>query len=141
MVFQSHGQFGSAAFMRAYHRLPILQADRPAAIARWLDVSVRTVNDWINGRRCPPRAVVLALWLESFDGQQAMQTQLFNEARMHAAHTRSLGEHVTRLTATIEALRVELAQAKAGAVGARLPANDGAFDDAPAPRPPSRQRA
>ena len=141
MVFQSNGQFGSSAFLRAYHRLPILQADRPAAIARWLGVSVRTVHDWINGRRCPPRAAVLALWLESFDGQQAMHTQLFNESRTHAAHARSLGEHVARLTATIDSLRSELAQAKAGAPGAHLSANDGAFYDAPAPRPPSRQRA
>lgn len=72
MVFQSWQQFGTPAFLRAYHSLPLLQADKPSAIARRLDVSERTVNDWISGRRCPPRAAVYALWLESMDGRAAM---------------------------------------------------------------------
>lgn len=111
---------------------------RPGALARWLDVSERTVTDWISGRRCPPRAVVYASWLESDHGREAMHTQLFNEARTHAAHARALQDHVTRLACTIEALRAELEDAKASRPDANLPANDGRFDDAPAPRPPSR---
>ncbi len=141
MVFQSWGQYGTAVFQRAYHSLPIPEASRPAQIARWLDVSQRTVCDWLSGRRCPPRAVAFALWLECFDGHAAVNTQLFNEARTHAAHARSLSEHAGRLQATIDALRAELADVKAAAAGASLPANDGCFYDAPAPRPPHLQRA
>lgn len=138
MNFQSSGQFGVSLFCRAVSLLPMPESARTAALARWLDVSERTVCDWMSGRRCPPRAVVYAVWLESSDGRAAMHTQLFNEARTHAAHARSLQDHVTRLACTLDALRVELADAKAGNAGAHLPANDGRFYDAPSPRPPSR---
>ena len=138
MVFTSDGQWGNHSFLRAYHSLCVPRLSRPGALARWLDVSERTVADWISGRRCPPRAVVYAVWLESDHGREAMHTQLFNEARTHAAHARALQDYVARLACTVEALRAELADAKAARPGANLPANDGRFDDAPSPRPPSR---
>lgn len=92
MTFASSGQFGTVAFLRAWHALPVPSGQRAAAVARWLDVSVGTVNAWVSGRRVPPRAVVYALWLESADGRHALHTDLFNDARLQAAIARSAQE-------------------------------------------------
>lgn len=132
MDFVSAGQLGEAAFLRAYHALPIPSVRRAAAIARWLDVSPRTVADWISGRRCPPRAAVYALWLESSEGRQYVNTELFNEARRSAGHVRCLEELATRHESMIATLQRELLEAKAAAApSAPLAANDGAFDGHP----------
>ena len=139
MTFSSSGQFGHDAFLRAYHALPIPSGCRAAALARWLDVSPRTVADWISGRRCPPRAVVYATWLESLDGRAAVALELSNQAAAHAAHARSLSDVVQGMGATIDALRREMAELKARRPGADTAANDGAFNDVP--RPPHRPQA
>ena len=68
MTFSSSGQFGHDAFLRAYNDLPIPADKRAAAVARWLDVSQRTVRDWVSGHHCPPLAVMYATWLESGAG-------------------------------------------------------------------------
>lgn len=112
MTFSSSGQFGPFAFERAWHALPIPSIQRAAAVARWLDVTEATVRAWVSGRRCPPRAVVYALWLESAEGRQMVQTDLFNEARTHAAHARSLQDVSCRQQAAIAALQADLSAAK-----------------------------
>lgn len=131
MTFSSSGQFGHDAFLRAYHALPIPSERRAAAVARWLDVSPRTVKDWLSGHHCPPRAAVYACWLESTDGRAAVALQLHNEAAAHAAHARSLSDVVQGMGATIDALRREVAELKARRPGADTAANDGAFNDVP----------
>lgn len=135
MFFVSAGQWGHDAFLRAYHTLPIPQAARAAAIARWLDVTPGTVADWITGRRPPPRAACYALWLESAAGREVMHDQLFNEARAHAGHARSLDDALRAQGVTLAALRVELDMVKRARPGAHLAANDGAFFDVPPPKP------
>lgn len=139
MNFVSRDQYGEHAFARAVASLPLPADQRPAAIARWLGVSAGTVRAWLSGRRCPPRAAVLALWLESGEGRAAMHCQLFNESRAHAGHAQALADHAARLTATIDALRRELADIKAS--GAAAPANDGVFHDARPPGAPRRYLA
>ena len=139
MNFLSSGMFGHSAFLRAYHALPIPSERRAAAVARWLDVSPRTVKDWLSGHHCPPRAAVYACWLESTDGRAAVALQLHNEAAAHAAHARSLSDVVQGMGATIDALRREVAELKARRPGADTAANDGAFNDVP--RPPHRPQA
>lgn len=145
MNFLSSGMFGHSAFLRAYHALPIPSERRAAAVARWLDVSPRTVKDWLSGHHCPPRAAVYACWLESTEGRAAVALQLHNEAAAHAAHARSLADRVRGLESTIDALRAEVAALKAGQRGAMLAANDSTFDDVPRPpmapfAPPARPR-
>ena len=136
MQFISFGQWGEHAFLRAYNSLPIPQQHRAAAIARWLDVTPGTVRDWISGRRAPPRAVCFALWLESAEGRAAMHCQLFNEARAHAGHARSLDDAMRAQTATIDALRRELDAVKRARPGPSA-ANDGAYLDCPPPGRPA----
>jgi len=135
MFFVSHGQWGNHAFLRACNSLPMPHDARAAMIARWLDVTPGTVRDWISGRRTPPRAVCYAVWLESAEGRAAMHCQLFNEARTHAGHARSLDDALRAQSATLAALRFELARVKLAAPGARAAANDGAFEDFPPPMP------
>lgn len=140
MVFSSAGMFGSNVFLRAYHDLPIPEAQRTRAIARWLDVSAATVSAWLAGRRCPPRAVVLALWLESCEGRAYLHTDLANEARRFAALARSLQDAMAAQARTIDALRAEVAELKArGVAGAA--ANDCAFLDAAPPLGAAQARA
>ena len=50
MLFASWRHYGTAEFLRAYNALPIPLADRPGTIARLVDISPRTVADWISGR-------------------------------------------------------------------------------------------
>ena len=140
MFFSSAGQWGHAAFLRGYHSLPIPEADRARAVARWLDVTPATVRDWISGRRPPPRAACYAVWMESAAGREAVACQLFNESRAHAGHARSLADALRAQSAALDALRIELADAKRAAArpGAHLAANDGAFSDFPPPRPAPR---
>lgn len=139
MGFVSNGQFGSVAFLRAYHSIPMPSEHRAAALARWLDVSPRTVADWISGRRCPPRAAVYACYMESLDGRAAVALQLENECAAHAAHAASLAAVVRGMGETIDSLRREVADLKAQRPGAELAANDVAFDDVP--RPPHSPHA
>lgn len=139
MFFASADQFGHAAFLRAYNSLPILSQDRIAALSRWLDVSERTVNDWISGRRDPPRAVCYATWLESMDGRAHVNVDLLNDARRAAGHARSLGDALSVAESTIAALRAELDALKAErAPKVPAAANDGRFD---VDRPPVRPAA
>lgn len=146
MQFASWRHYGHCEFLRVYHTLNIPIAERPGAIARWLDVSPRTVADWISGRHCPPRATVYALWLESPDGRAYLANDLDNECRLLATQVAILTDLNARKEATIAALRRELMDAKAAAPSARVAINDGVFsDDCPPPRPwrkgPTFQRA
>lgn len=142
MQFASWRHYGSAEFLRAYNALQIPIADRPGALARWLDVSPRTVADWISGRHCPPRATVYALWLESDDGRAYVAMDLANECRLLASLVSALKDASARKDRTIAELRAELIEAKAAAPGARLAINDAIFcdDSPPPPVTPKRPR-
>ena len=139
MQFASWRHYGNAEFLRAYNALPIPIADRPGVLARWLDVSPRTVADWISGRHCPPRATVYALWLESDDGRAYLATDLANECRLLTSLVDSLNDASARKDGAIAALRAELSAVKAAAPGARLAINDAVFSD-DCPPPPVRPK-
>lgn len=136
MHFISHDQWGHDAFLRGYHSLHFPESDRARAIARWLDVTPGTVHDWISGRRPPPRAVCYAIWLESYQGREAMHCQLFNEARTYAGLARSLEDAIKSQSAVLDALRAEIAETKKAAAASGQPsapfaANDCTYGDGP----------
>ena len=53
----------------------------PAQVAKWLDVSERSVLRWLAGD-CAPRAVLMLLWLCSTEGRYQFNVTMGNELRM-----------------------------------------------------------
>lgn len=133
MTFSSSGQFGHDAFLRAYNDLPIPSDKRAAAVARWLDVSPRTVRDWVSGHHRPPLAVIYATWLESVAGRAHVHTEIAGECHWLRQHVAGLVDRCNGLEHTVDALRAEVSHLKATRSGPSLAANDTQFDDVPRP--------
>lgn len=69
--------------------LPALGHPSPREIARYLDVTERTVFAWKAADRAP-KAALLALFWESDYGLSALDAELHNTAMVHKNHAQSL---------------------------------------------------
>lgn len=83
--------------------LPDLGHPSPREIARFLDVTERTVYAWKAQDRAP-RAAMLALFWESSYGRSALNAELHNSALVHKQHADSLARHVVNLESRIARL-------------------------------------
>lgn len=83
--------------------LPDLGNPSPREIARFLDVTERTVYGWKAADRAP-RAAMLALFWESSYGLSALDAELFNTVQVHKGHAESLARRVVNLESRIARL-------------------------------------
>jgi len=83
--------------------LPDLGNPSPREIARYLDVTERTVYAW-RAAGAAPKAATLALFWESSYGLSALDAQLFNTAQVHRCLSESLGNEVKNLQSRIARL-------------------------------------
>lgn len=83
--------------------LPDLGNPSPREIARFLDVTERTVYAWKATDRAP-RAAMLALFWESSYGLSALDAELFNTVQVHKGHAESLARRVVNLESRIARL-------------------------------------
>lgn len=83
--------------------LPDLGNPSPREIARFLDVTERTVFRWHAADKAP-RAAMLALFWESSYGLSALNAELHNAALVHKSHADSLARHVVNLERRIARL-------------------------------------
>jgi len=83
--------------------LPILGNPSPREIARFLDVTERTVYAWKAADRAP-KAAILALFWESSYGLSSLDAELHNTAMVHKRHAESLARHVVNLECRIARL-------------------------------------
>lgn len=83
--------------------LPDLGNPSPREIARFLDVTERTVFSWKAQDRAP-RAALLALFWESSYGLSALDAELHNTAMVHKNHADALARHVVNLECRIARL-------------------------------------
>lgn len=149
--FSPPAMFFSAPFPAGLENFSSLFAALPTPardvrhLARALDVSERSVRDWIAGRRQAPRAACFFLWCYSTDAVNWVNERAASEASFHARQHAAAARRVADLEATVAALRADLAGAKKAASAA----NDVWFSDNPqpphapfsTPRPPFHYRA
>lgn len=83
--------------------LPALGQPSPREIARYLDVTERTVFAWKAADRAP-KAALLALFWESSYGLSALDAELHNAAQVHKSHANALLKEVDNLRARIARL-------------------------------------
>ena len=132
MKFHADGLTGSTLFALFFNSLPINSANKLAAVAKFLDVSQKSIKHWLSGSRCPPRAAVIALFHESTYGLSATSTHSENGAALSRRLAASLTSQNYALSLVIDALRAELDTLKrASSASARTtPMNDPIFDRA-----------
>jgi hypothetical protein len=118
---------GRGDFATAFDALAIPSDRRAAAVARLLDVSPRTVRDWLTGKREPPRAAVVALWHESRHGRAVTSAHSEYGAYLARSMADTLARDLDAARETIAALSQELAAAKL-ASAAPLASNDPRFN-------------
>jgi hypothetical protein len=74
MLFFSEREYGGGVFLQCYAAMTHIPEDqRTRKLARWLDVSERTIRRWLHGSGSPPRAVVYAMWHECNIGRDYMR--------------------------------------------------------------------
>lgn len=73
--------------------LPDIFHPTPAQLARAFHVSTATARRWITTDQAP-RAVLLALWWLTGEGQATVDAEAVNAARMHATHAAVLSEEL-----------------------------------------------
>ena len=97
---------------RAPRSLPALSAlldaspYRPAALAKYLGVSERTLARW-RARGAAPRTVELALYWESTYGIQHIEADAFNAACQSAAEAAAWKRECERLAGVVARLETE----------------------------------
>jgi len=97
---------------RAPRSLPALDAliaanpYRPAALAKYLGVTPRTLARW-RARGAAPRTVELALYWESFYGIQHIEVDAHNAARQSAAEAATWKRECERLAGVVARLETE----------------------------------
>lgn len=125
---------GSNDFATIFQSLPIPSNTRAAIVAKFLDVSEASIKLWLSGKRCPPRAAVIALWHESHFGRSVVCAHSEYGQVLARGYAESLERDVVVLKATAEALRAELARLKLDKESGRhVPMNDPVFDLARVP--------
>jgi transcriptional regulator with XRE-family HTH domain len=125
-VFIASRFAGCCDFATFYDALDVPTRGKLEAVARYLDVSPRTVSAWLNGTREPPAAAVRALMLESHFGRQAIACAAENDARTYYGLARALQSELDEANRRIEALRVENAALKRAHLPPKVAANDAA---------------
>ena len=98
-------------------------------LARALDVSERSIRDWLTGRRQAPRAACFFLWSYGPGAVNWINERAAADAAHHARQHAAAALRVAELEATAAALRAELASIKQ----APAAANDVWFFDNPKP--------
>lgn len=83
--------------------LPDLGNPSPREIARYLDVTERTVFAW-KAQDKAPKAALLALFWESSYGLSALDAELHNAAMVHRLHANALARESDNLRARIARL-------------------------------------
>ena len=117
-------------FSALYNSLPS-PLRSPAALARALDVTDRSVRDWLSGRRPAPFAARFFLWSYSPDCYNWLALRAHNDARQSAQSAAAWQRRADDLQSTVDALLAELATLKLA--GARGAANDCTWSDSPKP--------
>jgi hypothetical protein len=100
-----------AAGVAAFTHLMDALGWRAPDVARYLEVSERTVRRWLAQDGAPPRAAVIALWFESHYGRQAVAGRYMTEAQNWRAAADAY-------KAQNDALRAALARASSATHGA-----------------------
>lgn len=111
-MFFAQNCYGSQMLAEAFDRLPIPTEKRLKVTAKFLDVTERTLNDYITGKRNPPRALVYAIWHESPLGHEVTSLHACEETAIYRRLSNSLTDQVNRQQATIDKITAELADLK-----------------------------
>lgn len=83
--------------------LPVLGNPTAAELARYLDVSERTVYGW-KAQDAAPRTALLALYWESSYGLSALDAELFNSAMVYKRLSEAQGHEIAMLRTRIARL-------------------------------------
>lgn len=75
---------------------------KPAALAKALDVSERTIHRWMRGKA--PRAARLSLWWLSFEGHSTWDAEMANRTALALATNDSLWRAVGELRRKVDGL-------------------------------------
>ena len=108
MLFFAQDIYGSHRFSDIFNGLWIPSAKRHAQVAKFFDVSPRTLQRWLTGKSEPPRAVVYALWHESHEGRAVTASHSENGYMYERNLARCLGETIDKLRMQVTALESEL---------------------------------
>jgi hypothetical protein len=124
-MFFASNCYGSHMLKEAFDRIHLPQSARINACARFLDVSERTLKDWLSGKKEPPRAVVYALWHESSLGRAVTAAHSEQDAHNYRMLSRMQGDRIATLERRIDAMSNEIETLKRDAFNA--PANERFF--------------
>lgn len=87
--------------------LDVMLADigdpKPAALAKALDVSARSVRRWLQHGHAPRSAALAIFWLTRW-GQNAVHCEAHNAAQLHAGMAAALRSEIDRLQAQLDRL-------------------------------------
>lgn len=122
-MFFASNCYGSHMLKEAYDRIHIPESERLKACARYLDVSERTLSDWIKGRKDPPRAACYALWHESTLGRAVTSAHSEQDAHNYLMLSRAQAEQIDKQRARIDALAAEIDALKRDS-SSNAPANE-----------------
>lgn len=124
-MFFAENCYGSAMLNHAYDRLQIPTKTRLKACANFLDVSERTLSDWLKDRKSPPRAACYALWHESTLGRAATAAHAAQDAHNYLMLSRMQADQIKALQSRIDSMAGEIEALKKDATSA--PANERFF--------------
>jgi hypothetical protein len=110
----------------AIDHINLPQQARIKACAKFLDVSERTLKDWLSGKNDPPRAAVYALWHESTLGRAVTSAHSEQDAHNYRMLSRMQSDQLTKQRARIDAMADEIETLKRDAFNA--PANERFFN-------------
>ena len=134
MIFHADRLSGSNLFATFFDAIPIDSSQKITVVAKFLDVSTKSIKYWLSGTRCPPRAAVIALFHESPYGLSATSSHSQQAATLSRLTAAGLASQNYELSLVIDALRAELDTLKRDAFSARtIPMNDSVYDRAACP--------
>ncbi len=129
MKFFAERVAGAEHFAIFFEALSIPPEKKLAAVAKFLDVSTKSLKLWLAGIRPPPRAAVIALFHECRYGLSATSTHSENGAALARQLATSLKRENFVRQLVIDTLRIELDTLKLrSADAARSPMNDPMYD-------------
>lgn len=111
-MFFAQNCYGSQMLAEAFDRLPIPTEKRLKVTAKFLDVTERTLNDYITGKRNPPHAVAYALWHESDLGRAVTSAHSERSAYLWRSLAKSQESSIDKLKSRIDTLTAEIDQLK-----------------------------
>lgn len=117
-MFFASNCYGSHMLKEAFDHITTPEPQRLKACARYLDVSERTLSDWIKGKKDPPRAACYALWHESTLGRAVTAAHSEQGAHNYLMLSRRQAEQIAALQSRIDAQADEISALKRDAVGA-----------------------